>query len=150
MSSPADGVSRGSLAAQGGSRFSVTSSGDPNNDGVSDDRPDRLGPAVLAASDRGVDAWFSAGDFAAPLPYSYGNSGRNILVGPPYVNWDLSVIKQTRFSDGNLVELRVELFNALNQVNFETPNAVYGTSVFGKIFGAHRAREIEVALRYSF
>jgi len=135
---------------QGGTRFSVVTSGDPNNDGVSDDRPDRLGPGTLDASQRSIDGWFATGDFAAPAPYSYGNSGRNILVGPAYANWDLSVIKQTRFSDGNLVELRIELFNAFNHVNFEAPNAVYGTSVFGKIFGAHRAREIEVALRYSF
>ncbi len=135
---------------QDGYRFSVLSSGDPNNDGIPDDRPDRLGNGSLDPSARSIDRWFNTLDFAAPAPYSYGNSGRNILVGPAFVNWDLSVIKQTRFSDGNLIELRVELFNAFNQVNFEIPNAVYGTSVFGKIFGAYRAREIELALRYSF
>ncbi len=135
---------------QDGYRFTVFSSGDPNNDGIPDDRPDRLGSGSLEPASRSVDAWFNAIDFAAPAPYTYGNSGRNILVGPPYANWDLSVIKQTRFSDGNLIELRVELFNAFNQVNFEVPNATFGTSVFGKIFGAYRAREIEVALRYSF
>jgi hypothetical protein len=140
----------GITQVQGGSRFSVVASGDPNSDGVPDDRPDRIGPGTLDSSRRSIDAWFATGDFASPSPYSFGNSGRNILLGPAYVNWDLSVIKQTRFSDGNLVELRVELFNAFNQVNFESPNAVYGTSVFGKVFGAHRAREIEVALRYSF
>jgi hypothetical protein len=135
---------------QDGNRFTVTSTGDPNNDGVSDDRPDRLGPGVSEGSKRTIDNWFATSDFAAPGPYSYGNSGRNILTGPAYVNWDLSVIKQTRISDGNLIEFRVELFNAFNQVNYEQPSAIYGTSLFGKIFGAHRAREIEVALRFSF
>jgi len=49
---------------------------------------------------------------------------RDILVGPSYANWDLSLIKQARFADGSLVEFRVELFNAFNQVNFELPYAV--------------------------
>jgi len=135
---------------QDGARFSVISAGDPNNDGVADDRPDRRGSGVLEESKRSIDQWFAINDFAAPADYSYGNSGRNILTAPPYANWDLSVIKQTRIRDGRLVELRIELFNAFNQVNFEAPSPVFGTSVFGKIFGARRAREIEVALRYGF
>ena len=67
-----------------------------------------------------------------------------------YQNWDVSLIKQTHFADGQMVEFRVELFNAFNHVNFDLPYSVFGTSSFGKIFGARRAREIEVALRYSF
>jgi len=46
--------------------------------------------------------------------------------------------------------VRVELFNAFNHVNFDQPEAVLGKSTFGKIFGAGRAREIEVAVKYSF
>jgi hypothetical protein len=135
---------------QDGYPFTVTSAGDPNNDGVPDDRPDRIGPGVLDPGKRTIDAWFATKDFVAPAPYSFGNAGRNILGGPPYVNWDLSVIKQSRVLDSSRIEFRVELFNAFNQVNFELPNSVLGTSVFGKIFGARRAREIELALRYSF
>ena len=60
------------------------------------------------------------------------------------------MIKQTRLSNGDFVELRVQLFNAFNHVNFRRPNAVYGNTLFGKIFGARHAREIEVALKYSF
>ncbi len=133
-----------------GTRFSVYQPGDHNNDGISEDRPDRVGPAMLGKSERSVDSWFETSDFVAPAPYSFGNSGRNILVGPSYANWDISVIKQTRVTDGNLIEFRIELFNAFNQVNFEQPYPVLGTSSFGKIFGASRAREIEIALRYSF
>jgi hypothetical protein len=135
---------------QDGGRFSVVSAGDPNNDGVADERPDRIGSGELDDSRKGIDQWFATADFTSPAAYSYGNSGRNILTAPPYVNWDLSVIKQTRIKDEQMIEFRVELFNAFNQVNFEPPSPVFGTSVFGKIFGARRAREIEVALRYGF
>jgi len=135
---------------QDGNRFSVFMAGDLNNDGLSGERPDRVGSGNLDSNERSIDRWFAAEDFVTPAPYSFGNSGRNILEGPGYQNWDVSIVKQTRFSDGDAVELRVELFNAFNKVNFYTPVAELGTSSFGKIFGAGRAREIEVALKYSF
>jgi len=130
--------------------FSPRMPGDPNNDGVSGDRPDRIGPGNLDSSLRSVDKWFETADFAEPPAYGFGDAGRNILMSPGYHSWDVSVIKQTRLSDGDVLEFRVELFNAFNQVNFERPDSDFGTSVFGKIFGAERAREIEVALKYSF
>ncbi len=134
-----------------GRPFTVTMSGDPNNDGVYGDRPDRVGSGVLPAGERSVDQWFDTSAFAAPSEYGFGTSGRSILLGPGYQTWDVSVIKQTRFSDGDSLELRVELFNALNQVNFDRPNTDYSDpSLFGKIFGADRAREIELAVKYSF
>jgi len=131
--------------------FTVRMPGDPNNDGVSGDRPDRIGSGHLDASERSVDQWFNTLDFAEPAEaYGFGDSGRNILMAPGYHAWDVSVIKQTRLSDGDVLEFRIEFFNAFNQVNFDRPNSEFGTSVFGTIFGAERAREIEIALKYSF
>jgi hypothetical protein len=133
-----------------GRYFSVTTPGDPNNDGVYGDRPNRIGPGVADSSSRSIDRWFATEDFTAAPEYGFGDSGRNILLGPGYQAWDVSVIKQTRLSDGDLLEFRVEFFNAFNNVNFDNPNSEFGTSLFGKVFGAARAREIELALKYSF
>jgi len=135
---------------QDGSLFSVTLPGDPNNDGVSGDRPNRIGAGNIGKSERSIDRFFETKDFTLPSQYSFGDSGRNILAGPGFHNWDLSLIKQAPLSGGELVEFRVQLFNAFNHPNFERPDAVFGTSLFGKIFGAHRAREIEIAVKYSF
>ncbi len=135
---------------QDGTPFSALLAGDANNDGVDQDRPDILGSTSVDSSDQTVDHWFSTEAFAQPDPFSFGDAGRNILVGPGYQKWDVSMIKQTRLSNGDFVELRVQLFNAFNHANFRRPNAVYGNTLFGKIFGARRAREIEVALKYSF
>jgi hypothetical protein len=133
-----------------GRPFSVTVPGDPNNDGIWGDRPNRIGSGVLDKSARSIDMWFNTAHFTDPPEYGFGDAGRNILKAPGYQAWDISVIKQTRFNDGDLIEFRVEFFNAFNNVNFYRPNSSYGTSSFGKIFGADRAREIEVALKYSF
>ncbi len=137
---------------ESGNRFNPRLPGDANNDGVRGDRPDRIGSGLLDSSQRSIDHWFDTAAFLAPAQqYGFGNCGRNVLLTPGSRNWDISFVKRTRITDGgNSLELRVQLFNAFNHTNFSSPNSTYGTSVFGKIFGAGRAREIEIALKYTF
>ena len=125
--------------------------GDFNNDGVRGDRPDRIAPGSLSGSERSIDRWFAVEAFQYPAAYGFGNSGKNILVGPGRRNWDISFVKKAQVSrDGDTLEVRVQLFNAFNHVNFNNPNTSVGTSSFGKIFGANRSREIEIAVKYMF
>jgi hypothetical protein len=141
----------GITSIQTGSLFAPRMAGDVNNDGVRADRPNRIASGALEAEERSINRWFATEAFVAPQQYGFGNSGRNILVGPGLHKWDISCIKRTQVSRaGNMLEFRVQLFNAFNHANFNLPNATFGTSVFGKIFGAGRAREIEIALKYTF
>jgi hypothetical protein len=133
-----------------GSPLTVQMPGDVNNDGLDADRPDRIGSGALPNSERNIDRWFDTTAFTAPPVFGFGNSGRHVLLGPGYQNWDVSLIKGTRFPNGHRLEFRLELFNAFNKANFEEPETTWGTSSFGQIFGARRAREIEIALKYSF
>ncbi len=136
---------------QDGRPFNPRLRGDRNNDGVSGDRPDRIGSGVLPAAERSIDRWFVTEHFLAPEQYSYGNSGRNILLTPGERTWDISVVRRARLTDdGKALEIRLQMFNAFNHANLERPYATYGTSTFGKIFGANDSREIEIALKYSF
>ena len=120
------------------------------NDGLFSDRPDSLGPVNLSSSQQSVDRWFDTEAFAKPAPYTFGNLGRNTVLGPGYHNWDLSLIKDVQFSNDHRIEFRFAFFNAFNHPNFEIPDATYGTESFGVISGARRAREIEIAVKYSF
>ncbi|MEJ2144273.1 MAG: hypothetical protein P8020_03975 [Acidobacteriota bacterium] len=135
---------------ESGDRFTVVLPGDPNNDGLFSDRPDSLGPVNLSSSQQSVDRWFDTEAFAKPAPYTFGNLGRNTVLGPGYHNWDLSLIKDVQFSNDHRIEFRFAFFNAFNHPNFEIPDATYGTESFGVISGARRAREIEIAVKYSF
>ncbi len=141
---------------QSGRPFTPRLLGDYNNDGVWNDRPNRIGSGELPSSEQSIDKWFETSDFEYPDlsgadPQWFGNSGRNILSAPGEQTWDISFIKRTRVTeDGNLLELRVQLFNAFNHVNFQTPGTWLGTETFGVISNADDAREIEIAVKYSF
>jgi hypothetical protein len=49
------------------------------------------------------------------------------------------VQKDVALGGGTRLELRWEIFNLLNSVNFDVPNRVFGTSNFGRIFSAQPA-----------
>jgi hypothetical protein len=146
----------GITSIEGGWPFSVEIFGDPNNDGVWGDRPNRIGTGAFSDSERSIGKWFETSDFempdyTGPDPQWFGNSGRNILMSPGSTKWDLSLLKRMRITEsGNLLEFRVEFFNAFNHVNFDRPDNYINSPSFGQITGADPAREIEIALKYSF
>jgi hypothetical protein len=146
----------GITSIMGGFPFNPEIFGDPNNDGVWGDRPNRIGPGTLPKSKRTINKWFETADFVAPdvtgpNPQWFGNSGRNILTTPGTTTWDISILKRTRVTkDGNMLEFRTQFFNAFNHVNFQQPNNFMNTPTFGVISGADPSREIEIALKYTF
>jgi hypothetical protein len=48
---------------------------------------------------------------------SFGDAGRNIIRGPGFQNWDLSIFKNFPVSERYRFEFRVEFFNIWNHVN---------------------------------
>jgi hypothetical protein len=63
--------------------------------------------------------------FLPPAGY-YGNAGRNVMTGPGFVNFDLSLFKSTPLSvrEGARLEFRAEMFNLFNRANFGIPSSL--------------------------
>jgi hypothetical protein len=55
---------------------------------------------------------------------TFGNMGRNILRGPNFVNLDFSASKAWKLSERFRLQLRGEVFNIPNQVNFAAPISI--------------------------
>jgi hypothetical protein len=53
-----------------------------------------------------------------PEEGAYGNIQRNAFRGPDFVNWDFSVMKDTKLREHLTLQLRAEFFNILNHPNF--------------------------------
>lgn len=100
-----------------------------------------------------------------PSPSSpFGNAGRNIARSDSYFNVDLALHKQFKLpiNDDTRLELRAELFNAFNRTNFQAANSDVGqitfnstggivsTGSFGVISSTFPARQIQLALKFSF
>lgn len=125
-------------------------------------RPD-LVPGVDPYLKDGV-RWLNPAAFTTPQPGTFGNLPRNMLRGPSFWQIDTTVARTI-----GAIELRADVFNVLNRLNYENPaaNLPNGTpgipftdssaGTFGymlgplnRTVGQGTARQIQLSLRYSF
>ena len=101
--------------------------------------------------------YFSTAAYTTPLAAAtlgtYGNSGRNSLVGPSYFDTDMSAVKNFPFlsRESSKVQFRADIFNLFNRAPFNNPATSFSApSTFGKITSAGPARQVQLALRLDF
>ena len=97
-----------------------------------------------------MNRWFNTAAFAAPVGFSYGNAGRNIIQGPGFASVNLSLLKNIPFGERRRVQFRTEFFNIINKANFDLPNTQFGSAIFGTIGFAGPGRQVQFALRLEF
>ena len=87
----------------------------------------------------------------------FGNLGRNAMIGPNFVNTDLSLVKNTKLTERMNLQFRTEAFDVFNHPNFGNPNLNPQSSTFGRItstrfavgdFGS--ARQLQLSLKLQF
>jgi hypothetical protein len=87
----------------------------------------------------------------------FGNLGRNVVIGPPFHNTDLSVIKNLQPTAGTRLQFRADVFDLFNYANFGPPGNIVGSPTFGKISRtrfstgeAGSSRQIQLAVKVWF
>lgn len=65
----------------------------------------------------------SFGPYARPAAGTFGNLGRDTLIGPGFWNADLSLAKNFNLTEAVRFQLRAEAFNAFNHVNLGQPDS---------------------------
>ncbi len=82
-----------------------------------------------------VSEWFNPNAFSPPTVTvgtttygTYGNAGRDSLVGPGLAELDFSAAKDTHITERLNLQFRAEFFNFTNHTNFLTPNEVVYSS----------------------
>jgi hypothetical protein len=86
---------------------------------------------------------------------SYGTSGYDMLRGPRFQDWDMSLQKNIPWHDHYNLQLRADSFNVFNHPNFNTPNANISNSNKGTITGisgtpSYEQRTLEFAAKFNF
>lgn len=92
---------------------------------------------------------------------TYGNAGRNIVLGPGYQNWDVSIFKTFPIREDKRLEFRTDFFNIWNHTNFltgptgsdgqfEPVSVELGTPQMGFPQAARDPRLIQFALKFLF
>ncbi|HXM60292.1 MAG TPA: TonB-dependent receptor [Terriglobales bacterium] len=151
----------GIFTAMSGTPFTVFDSNDvslqgqaPEITGFSANRPNVIGDPN--SGPHTTAEWFNVSAFQKlqPDPLGrfevFGDEGRNAVVGPGYVNWDFSALKNIRLTESKELQFRGELFNVLNHTNFRLPVSDIESPTFGQIQSDVSPRVIQVALKFLF
>jgi hypothetical protein len=105
-----------------------------------------FGPGTQTAAE-----WFNPKAFAAPPAFTFGNVGRNTIIGPGMQTLDLALAREFSFSERMRFQFRAEFFNSFNKVNLGTPDRFVNTPQFGTITeAATPGRQIQLGARFSF
>ena len=87
-----------------------------------------------------------------PVTAPFGNVGRNTARSNNFFQFDFAVQKQFRLpiTEATRLEFRAEFFNLFNKTNFQAANPDITSAAFGTISSTFPARQIQLALKFSF
>lgn len=97
--------------------------------GTGTGRPDVVPGCDLYAGAHTIDKWFNTSCYSLQPVGTYGNAGRDSIIGPNLWNLDNSLNKDfkiTKISEDFRIQFRAEAFNILNHASFQQP----GVSIF--------------------
>ena len=110
------------------------------------DRPNEVDPSAA----RAAAVRYGGRAFVIAPPYTFGNAGRNISIGPAFASLDAALARVFSAGGERRVEARVEIYNALNRANMGLPDSFVDRPTFGQSLSAYPARQLQMVARFEF
>jgi hypothetical protein len=125
-------------------------------------QPDQRAVQILADpySDRRIErradgspsavVYLNRDGFAAPAPGAYSTDRPRSILNPSTLTNDLAITRRLRLGNGNALQVRWEIFNVLNHINYGAPVVSLNSANFGRITTTGDPRIMQFALKYEF
>jgi hypothetical protein len=146
----------GIVTLQSGFPFTVNVTGDTANVGAGTGgifvRPNAV-PGVSWQEPNGQNTaahFFYPAAFSMPAPFTFGNVGRNTVIGPGVIDFDLTVGRPIRLSERFSLQLRGEFFNALNHPNYSVIGRIINSNTFAQALSQLDPRELQFGAKVIF
>jgi hypothetical protein len=108
--------------------------------------------------------FYNAAAYATPTALTFGDSGRNSLRNPDFINFDMALFKHFVIKESKAIEFRAEAFNVFNHTEWNpiagqagaganisgSATNTFGTTGFLYAGGVHEARIMQFALKFIF
>jgi hypothetical protein len=125
---------------------------DRANVGHTDQRPNLVAGQDPNNGPQTIAKWFNTDAFALQPLGTFGNAPRNVVIGPGIFNFDMSIIRNFRFTTSKSLQFRLEAFNVLNQPVWNDPNmSMSNLALFGTINSTRKPmRELQLGVKFVF
>jgi hypothetical protein len=141
---------------QSGAPFTVNLSTDTANNGEPLSAPSQR-PNLTCNPNSGprtTAEWFNTACFAMPAAFTYGNAGRDIVIGPGLDDFDATLQNEFPVRENLKLQFRLDIFDFFNHPNLNAPvgagRIFSASSSFGSITSANDPREMQFSLRLVF
>jgi carboxypeptidase family protein len=124
---------------------------DRSNTGGGQDRPNVTGQDPnLPGDQQTIQQWFNTAAYTLQPLGTFGNAGRNTIVGPGITNVDASIIRNFRFG-AKYAQFRLEGFNVLNNPIWGDPTTTLSSPLYGAINTTRKPmRELQLGVKFVF
>ncbi|MGB2714551.1 MAG: carboxypeptidase-like regulatory domain-containing protein [Vicinamibacterales bacterium] len=116
---------------------------------IGDRRADYAGGEV-SLSDRTENRWFNTDAFVPAPDTRRGTAKVGMIEGPHLQQWDVSLRKYFKLRGTARLNVRADVFNVFNRVNFNNPAVNVSDDNYGTITGAKIPRQSQLSLRLEF
>lgn len=127
----------------------LTDGTDISQTSIGDDRPNVVTNTPYLSSTNPVN-YLDRTAFATQAAGTFGNLGRDTLVAPGVISFDLAFSRAFHLSERWGWMWRFEAFNVINHANFNAPSATLSSSTFGVITAAGDPRILQFAMKFTF
>src|SRR5262252_7006040 len=106
--------------------------------------------APLAIADPTSTLFFNTSAFSTPAPGTFGNAGRNTIIGPGTTVLNLGITRNILFGTTRGLSIQALATNLLNTVQFATIDTVVNSPTFGQVTSVRPMRRIQLLVRFRF
>ncbi len=118
-------------------------------------RPNLVAGQSIQLANPGIGEWFNTAAFCVPgsspsCPAGYGNAGRNIIIGPGTIVFNMSVAKTFPFRGTKSLEFRATASNVFNHPNYSAIDTNMNSPTFGQVTSVASMRQLQFLSRFRF
>jgi trimeric autotransporter adhesin len=104
----------------------------------------------IGVSDPTIDRFFNTSAFSVPLTGAFGNSTRNLIVGPGSRLLNAQIARDVRLGGTRVISLQVNANNLLNLVNYAAIDTTVNSPTFGQVLSVRPMRTVQLNVRFRF
>jgi hypothetical protein len=97
-----------------------------------------------------VAQYFNIAAFSVPANGAFGNSPRNLIIGPGSGALNAALMKTFTLPGSRALSLRIQGTNVLNQVQFSTIDTLLNSPTFGRVTGVRAMRSLQIIFRVNY